>query len=108
MPLASTNIVSSRKHTDQSDASYTNLDTDSSHKNSLHLLQTTTSNIKAKQKLTCDVTSPFIHFLFQNVLHVGLSAVTIYTQHTFGDTVLSEGAQYDLSTTVLETFRIRI
>ena len=36
------------------------------------------------------------------------TAVTIHTQHTFGNTVLSERAQYDLSTTALETFRIRI
>ena len=37
------------------------------------------------------------------------TAVTIHTQHTFGDdTQHSEGAQYDLSTTALEIFRIRI
>ena len=61
MPSTSTNTVSSRKHTNQTDVSYTNLDTNSSLKNSLHLLQTTTSNMKAKQKLTCVVTSSAVH-----------------------------------------------
>ena len=81
MPLTSTNIVLSTKHTNQTDVSYTNLDTNSSHKNSLHLLQTTTSNIKAKQKFTC--------------------------VHTFSllecSSCRSEGAQYDLLTTALES-----
>ena len=64
VPLTSTNIVLSRKHTNQTDVSYTNVDTNSSHKNSLHLLQTTTLNRKAKQRLTCTQTFSLVHFLF--------------------------------------------
>ena len=108
MPLTSTNIVLSRKHTNQADVSYTNLDTNSSHKNSLHL-QTTTSNIKPKQKLTCVHTFSLLECSSCRSFISLTTAVTIHTQHTFGDDTLhSEGAQYDLSTTALETFRIRI
>ena len=108
MPLTSTNIVLSRKHINQTDVSYTNLDTNSSHKNSLHLLQITTFHIKAKQKLTCVHTFSLLECSSCRSFISLTTAVTIHTQHTFGDTVLSEGAQYDLSTTALETFRIRI
>ena len=93
----------------QTHMSYTNLDTNLSHKNSLHLLQTTTSNIKAKQKLTCVHTFSLLECSSCRFSISLTTAVTIHTQHTFGvDTLLSEGAQYDLSTTALETFRIRI
>ena len=109
MPLTSTNIVLSRKHTNQTDVSYTNLDTNSSHTNSLHLLQTTTSNTKAKQKLTCVHTFSVLDCSSCRSFISLTTAVTIHTQHTFGDdAVLSEGAQYDLSTTAIETFRITI
>ena len=109
MPSTSTNIVFSTKHTNQTDVSYTNLDTISSHKNSLHLLPTTTSNIKAKQKLTHVHTFSLLECSSCRSFISLTTAVTIHTQHTFGvDTLLSEGAQYDLSTTALETFRIRI
>ena len=109
MHSTSTNIVLSRKHINQTDVCYTNLDTNSFHKSSLHLLQTTTSNIKAKQKLTCVHTFSLLECSSCRSFISLTTAVTIHTQHTFGvDTLLSEGAQYDLSTTALETFRIRI
>ena len=108
MPLTSTNIVLSRKHSYQTVVSHTNLDTNSSHKNSLHHLQTTTSNIKAN-KLTCVHTFSLLECSSCKSFISLTTAVTIHTQHTFGDDTLhSEGAQYDLSTTALETFRITI
>ena len=77
------------KHTNQTDVS--------SKPMSLHLPQTTTSNIKAKQKLTCVHTFSLLECSSCRSFISLTTAVTIHTQHTFGvDTLLSEGAQYDL------------
>ena len=104
MPLTGTNIVLTTKHTNQTNVSYTNLDTNSSHKKSLHLLQTTTSNIKAKQKFRCVHTFSLLECSSCKSFISFTTAVTIHTQHTLGDdTLLSEGAQYDLLTTALES-----
>ena len=108
MPLTSTNIVLYRKHTNQTDVSYTNLDTNSSHKNSLHLqIFKYKSKAETYTKLTCVHTFSLLECSSCRSFISLTTAVTIHTQHTFGDTVLSEGAQYDLCTTALETFRIR-